>query len=94
MATFCANESCIAHTQDRGGRKLFNKADGKYYCDGCFSVANVLNDGRNLWDFVTTHGDGNRTHIKSLAELRAYERRTGTSNQLANNWERNCGQVG
>lgn len=90
MATFCANINCIAHNEDRGGRKVYNKADGKWYCEGCFSVEVQMNSGKNLWDFVTSHGDGVRTHIRSLSELRAYERRTGTSNQLANNMERNC----
>jgi hypothetical protein len=90
MATLCANVNCVAHTEDRGGRKVFNKADGKWYCDGCFHVEMIGSEGKNLWDFTTSHGDGKPTHIKSLAELRAYERRTGTSNQLANNYERNC----
>ena len=89
MATLCANVNCICHTEDRGGRKVFNKADGQWYCDGCFQVV-TPGSVANLWDFVTSHGDGKRTHIKSLADLRAYEKRTGTSNQLANNWERNC----
>lgn len=90
MATLCANVNCVAHTEDRGGRKVFNKADGLWYCDGCFQVAVMMNDGRNLWDMVTRHGDGNRTHIKSLAEMRAYEKKHGVSNQLANYTEKHC----
>lgn len=93
MATLCANIDCVAHTEDRGGRKVFNKADGQWYCEECLPVKVQLNDGRNLWDFTTSHGDGVRTHIKSLAELRAYEKKTGTSNQLGNYMERNCGQI-
>lgn len=90
MATFCGNENCVAHTEDRGGRKVFNKADGKWYCDGCFTVATVAEPGRNLWDFTTTHFTGERTHVKSLGHLRQLEKQYGCSNQLANNWEATC----
>lgn len=89
MATFCANINCVKHTEDRGGRFKFDPADKQYYCDECFAVRRSPTCV-NLWDFVTSHGDGVRTHIRSLSELRAYEKRTGTSNQLANNREANC----
>jgi len=85
MATLCANIDCIAHTEDRGGRKVFNKADGQWYCETCLPVQAVMNSGKNLWSMETTHGDGKRTKINSLAEMRAYEKRTGTSNWAANN---------
>ncbi len=87
MATFCANENCVKHAENRGGRFLF--LDGDYFCEEC-AGQHVPGTARNLWDFVTSHGDGVRTHIRSLSELRAYEKKTGTSNQLANNFERNC----
>jgi hypothetical protein len=87
MATMCENVNCVKHTEYSGGR--FKFLDGQWLCEEC-AAAHVPHSCRNLWDFVTTHGDGKRTHIKSLGELRAYEKRTGTSNQLANNFEKNC----
>jgi hypothetical protein len=88
--TLCANVNCICHTEDRGGRKVFNKADGQWYCDGCFQVVTPGEPGKALWDFTTTHFDGNKVHVKSLAHLRQLEKKHGVSNQLANNYERNC----
>jgi hypothetical protein len=90
MATLCANVNCVAHTEDRGGRKVFNKADGQWYCDGCFQVQIVGNEGKDLWNFTTTHFTGEKTHVKSLGHLRQLEKQYGCSNQLANNYERNC----
>jgi hypothetical protein len=87
MATFCSNRECVKHNEQRGGR--FRFVDNQWFCEEC-AATYVPQSCRPLWDFVTTHGDGKRTHIKSLAELRAYEKRTGTSNQLANFNERNC----
>jgi hypothetical protein len=84
---FCANTFCVKHSEHRGGR--FMVVDGQTYCSEC-AGQHVPQTSRNLWDFVTSHGDGVRTHIKSLGELRAYEKRTGTSNQLANYSEKNC----
>lgn len=87
MKTMCSNVNCVKHTEYSGGRFLF--LDGQWFCEEC-AASYVPHTCRSLWDFVTTHGDGKRTHIKSLGELRAYEKRTGTSNQLANYTEKNC----
>lgn len=90
MSTYCANENCIRHTDYSGGRFRYSPQDSLWYCEECYATRYMGEPGKNLWDFVTSHGDGQRTHIRSLKELRAYEKRTGTSNQLANYREANC----
>jgi len=87
----CANNLCIKHTEHRGGK--FKLVQGQWYCEDC-SASVMPTSCRALWDMVTTHGDGQRTHIKSAADMRAYEKKHGVSNQLFNNWERNCGPRG
>lgn len=91
MATYCAREGCVAHTEDRGGRKIFNKADSQWYCEDCLPVQVVMNDGKNLWDFHTSHpyADGRKVYVGSLANMRRIERESGTSNQAANDYTRN-----
>jgi hypothetical protein len=85
--TFCSNENCILHTRHTGGK--FRMIQGKWYCYDCAPEV-MPGTARNLWDFTTTHFDGNRVHVKNLAHLRQLEKKFGVSNQLANNMERNC----
>jgi hypothetical protein len=45
----------------------------------------VFEAGKNLWDFTTTHFNGERVHVKSLNHLRQLEKKFGCSNVAANN---------
>lgn len=83
---FCSNPDCRWHTESRGGR--FVLRDGKWFCQDCFYQRPVMNDGKNLWDFETTHFNGQRTHVKSLADLRRLERQYGVRSVAANMEER------
>lgn len=87
---YCADEDCVKHTEHRGGRFRYSVAEGKTYCEECFGLHMIHNDGKNLWDFTTTHFTGSPVHVKNLGHLRQLERQHGVSNQLANNYERNC----
>lgn len=86
---FCADESCIKHTEHRGGRFLYSSADGKTYCEDCYGLHTVREPGKNLWDYYTTHLDGQKRYIGSLQNMRKLEREFGVSNQAANNDVRN-----
>lgn len=79
---FCANESCPSHTEHRGGK--FVLVAGKWYCRDCSENVTVMNLGRNLWDFTTTHFNGEPVRVKSLGHLRVLEKRFGVSNFAAN----------
>ena len=91
-AQFCANENCLKHTEHCGGRFIFNSKDGKTYCADCHRVRVVMNDGRNLYDFTTTHFDGSLVHVRSKLHLRECERKYGVSSCVANmeqsHWDR------
>jgi hypothetical protein len=81
----CANLSCIKSEQHRGGRYRF--IGGKWYCQECAEWAGtgaVMNPGKNLWDFTTTHFNGHPVRVKSLQHLRTLEKQFGVSNHAAN----------
>ena len=86
VETRCSNENCVKHTE--GGGK-FRLVHGKWYCSDCAGNDTVLNPGRNLWDFTTTHFNGEPIHVTSLGHLRRLEKQYGCSNFAANNDSRN-----
>jgi hypothetical protein len=86
--TFCANENCPKHTEYRGGR--FRFIGGKWLCQECWEWAGGLaNAGKNLWDFTTTHFNGQPIHVKSGAHLDQLCKQFGVSNCARENYERN-----
>ena len=90
---YCATEDCRWHKEKKGGN--FEMRDGKLFCSDCIEerrCAPVIGQTcANLWDFTTTHINGEKIHIKSLGQLRRLEKQYGLSNQAANNMERNWG---
>lgn len=84
--TRCSNQHCVRNREHRGGR--YRLIGGKWYCHECGPEAVVANPGKNLWDFETTHFNGERTHVRSLNHLRQLEKKFGVSNHAANNYER------
>lgn len=86
---YCADESCVKHTEHRGGRFLYSTTDGKTYCEECFGLHRVHNEGKNLWDYHTTHFDGTKRYIGSLQNMRKLEKQFGVSNHAANFMTRN-----
>lgn len=86
----CANESCPLAHEHRGGR--FKFVAGKWYCQQCAEWAGtgaVMNAGKNLWDFTTTHFNGHPIHVRSGAHLDQLCRQFGVSNHARENMERN-----
>lgn len=87
---FCANEDCPKHTVGSGGRFIYSREQGKFFCEDCFHIPAVMNDGKRLWDFTTTHLNGEPIHVKSLSHLRQLEKQFGVSSHAANyeqsNW--------
>lgn len=85
----CANQNCVKASEHRGGR--FRFVGGKWYCADCAEWAGgvIMNSGKNLWDFTTTHMTGQPIHVRSLAHLRQLEKQHGVSNFAANHDQRN-----
>jgi hypothetical protein len=82
--TFCDNTQCPRHTEYSGGRFVFHQGDKKWYCAECTKIRAVMNPGKALWDYSTTHFDGQKRYIGSLANMRKLEQQFGVSNQAAN----------
>jgi hypothetical protein len=89
IRTTCSNTECPKHTEYKGGHFIYSPERKAWFCDECFRSRPVLNDGRALWDFTTTHFNGEPIHVTSLAHLRQLEQQYGCSNHAANNMEKN-----
>lgn len=87
LKQYCANESCPKHTVASGGRFIYSREQSKFFCEDCFHIPAVLNSAKNLWDFTTTHLDGNPIHVRSLEHMRQLEKQFGVSNHAANHME-------
>ena len=83
----CANERCIRHSERLGGK--FELIDGNWYCAECAPFAGSRGTAKNLWEFATTHFNGESIHVTSLAHLRQLEKKYGVSNYAANYDQRN-----
>lgn len=86
---FCANDKCPKHRIHTGGLFRFRVSDRKTFCDDCFRVEVQLNGARNLYEFTTTHLNGEPIHVRDKAHLRQLERQFGVSHHQLNNMERN-----
>ena len=82
----CANPDCRWSKEVKGGSFRYSAERRGIYCDDCFSAPPaVLNPGKDLWTFTTTHLNGERVEVKGLAHLRQLEKQHGVSNQALNN---------
>lgn len=84
---YCANENCPKHTVKSGGEFIYSMEKRAFYCKDCFHTPAIMNPGKNLWEFTTTHFTGEPVHVKSLAHLRQLEKQYGVSNHAANHME-------
>lgn len=84
---YCANGDCPKHLSRSGGEFIYSAEKRAFFCKDCFNVPTVFNAGKNLWEFTTTHFNGQRVEVKGLAHLRQLEKEYGCSNHSANNME-------
>lgn len=91
MEQRCAMDGCTKHLERRGGGFVWSREKNALFCTDCFRAMNgnntVFNSGKNLWEFTTTHFNGERVHVRNLTHLRELEKRFGCSNWAANNME-------
>lgn len=88
----CANPNCIKHLEKRGGQFVYSKERNAWFCEDCFKYGDmVMNGAKNLWDFTTTHFNGEKVHVRSLSHLRELEKQYGCSSHAANHMEKQWG---
>jgi hypothetical protein len=91
---FCANKNCKKHTVHTGGRFRFKVSTGETFCEDCFTVAIQFDSAKNLYDYTTTHFNGEKIHIRDKNHMRKLEKQFGVSSVIANNMERNWDRHG
>ena len=83
---YCADPGCRWHTESKGGSFNYSAEKKGFYCDDCFNAPfPVLNPGKELWHFTTTHLNGERIEVKDRAHLLRLEKQFGVSNQALHN---------
>jgi hypothetical protein len=85
----CANPTCPKATVYSGGKFRYDTVTKQLFCEDCFGIFTTHNDGKNLWNFVTTHFTGERVEIKNAAHLRQLCKQHGVSNHAYEHYERN-----
>ena len=85
----CGNPDCPKHHTNCGGEFMYSREKRDWFCKDCFYVPAVLNPGKNLWEFTTSHFTGQPIQVKGLEHLRQLEKEYGCSNHVANNMEKN-----
>jgi hypothetical protein len=85
----CANPNCAKHFERHGGEFVYSLERKAFFCKDCFHVPMVWNEGENRWHFTTTHFNGERIEVKSLAHLRSLEKQYGCSSHAANYDQKN-----
>ena len=81
----CANSECRWHDEVKGGYFTYSHKYHGFVCGDCLFVKPVLNPGKNLYDYSTTHFDGKKRYIGSLENMRRLEKDFGVSSVVANN---------
>ena len=81
----CDNPECRWHNEPKGGHLTYSAKYRGFVCEDCQFVKPVLNSGKNLYDYSTTHLDGQKRYIGSLENMRRLEKEFGVSSVVANN---------
>ena len=85
---FCSEPNCRWHTEVKGGHFYYSAERRGMYCDDCFNAPPpVLNPGKELWHFTTTHFNGEKIEVKDGAHLDRLCRQFGVSNQARENMQ-------
>ena len=81
----CANPDCRWHKEVRGGAFQYSAERHGFFCEDCFFVKPLLDDCKNLWEFDTTHFNGERIHVKDRNHLDLLCKQFGVSNHAREN---------
>lgn len=85
----CATEGCPKNLENRGGEFVYSQEDRCFYCKECFSIPKYMDDCKELYDFTTTHLNGEKIHVKGKQHLMRLEKAFGVSHHQLNNYQRN-----
>lgn len=84
----CAMEGCPKSLEHKGGGFIFSREKNAFFCEDCYRLMagnqTIFNAGKNLWEFTTTHFNGEKIHVRNLSHLRQLEKQYGCSNHAAN----------
>lgn len=90
QTTYCADPGCRWHTEVKGGHFNYSAERKGFYCDDCFNAAPPVLDGcKNLWDFTTTHFNGEKIHVTDGAHLDRLCKQFGVSNHAREHYKSN-----
>jgi hypothetical protein len=84
----CANEDCRWHKEVKGGTYTYSHRYSGFVCEDCLHIP-LPSSCKNLWEFDTTHFNGEKVHVKNLAHLDQLCRQYGVSNQARENYKSN-----
>jgi hypothetical protein len=87
----CANPDCRWHKEVKGGSFSYSAERHGFFCDDCFFVKPLLSDCKNLWEFDTTHFNGQKIHVRDRNHLDLLCKQFGVSNHARefnrSNWD-------
>jgi hypothetical protein len=84
---YCANPDCRWNKEVKGGHFTYSAERRGFFCEDCLFERPVLSPGKNLWEFDTTHFNGEKIHVKDGAHLDRLCRQFGVSNQARENMQ-------
>ena len=87
LRTMCRNRRCPKHTVYTGGEFIYSSERKAFFCKECFRVPAIMNGAKNLWEFDTTHFNGEKIHVRNAAHLQQLEKQYGVSNHAFHNDE-------
>jgi hypothetical protein len=83
---YCGNQACRWSRERRGG--TFEEREGVLLCADCIESRRTGEvkgfTCSPLWDFTTTHFNGEPIHVQGLKHLRQLEQQYGCSSHAAN----------
>ena len=84
QAIFCAEPGCRWHTEKKGGNFVYSLERRCFLCDDCFHHPPLPTTCKDLWNFTTTHFNGEPIEVKGIKHLRQLEQQYGCSSHAAN----------
>jgi len=86
--SYCANPDCRWNKELKGGKFIYSHRFKGFICEDCGFLP-VPSECKDLWNFTTTHFNGQPIEVKGLNHLRQLEKQFGVSNHAANYERRN-----
>jgi hypothetical protein len=86
--TLCANKECRWSREIKGGTFIYSHRYRGFVCEDCLHVP-LPSSCKNLWEFDTTHFNGEKIRVRDLAHLDQLCKQYGVSNHARENYKSN-----